>query len=177
MLCNSTDICQQRIPELYEDQLVSAQKAEASTPALPGEGGRIHSIFTWFFRSGREETHRRRADPLPSPYGASSSRTLNHLTVMVPILRKRKPGLSEAKPPYWVPGRERAPGRASASASGKPRAASLGTLGRCRGRLPMDQDEWRVNDGEESGRVPSPTPAATPSSLFVVPFSFQELRI
>lgn len=126
-LCNGTDICQQRIPELYEDQLVSAQKAETSTPALPGEGDRIHSVFPWFFLSGREEMHRRRADPLPSPYGASSSRTLNHLIVMVPTLRKRKPGLSEVKPPYWVPGRERAPGRASASASGKPRAASLGT--------------------------------------------------
>ena len=41
----------------------------------------------------------------------------------------------------------------------------------------VDQDEWRVNAGEKSGRVPSPTPAATPTFLFVVPFSFQELRI
>ena len=126
-LCNSTDICQQRIPELYEDQLVSEQKAVASTPALPGEGDRIHSIFTWFFRSGRKEMDRLRADSLPSLYGASSSRTLNHLIIMVPILWKRKPGLSEVKPPCQVPWRERAPGWASASASGKPQAASLGT--------------------------------------------------
>lgn len=45
------------MPELYEGQLVSEQKSDTSTLALPGEGDRLHSVLTCFFPvEGRKRT-------------------------------------------------------------------------------------------------------------------------
>lgn len=91
------------MPELYEGQLVSEQKSDTSTPALPGEGDRLHSSFDLLlpqWKEGNGQTEH--GLPTVTLWGFLHS----SLIIKVPILRKRNPGLLEVKQPDRVQGHE-----------------------------------------------------------------------
>lgn len=92
VLWNSKDIGQQRILELYEDQLVSEQKLQASTTALPEEAESTHWAFSWFFHNGREETDIVRANSMPFTLLGFFHQNLSTIITIVPVLQQRKPG-------------------------------------------------------------------------------------